>query len=103
MTSKVLIGSHHIHWNTQIVCELSPEPGDIVVPKHRFSGFYGTDLVMILRGLVIEYLVFDFLHHECLRRIDAAGCEVSGAYSWPRGSEKPCRAMPGSWEAACTH
>ena len=45
-------------WNTQIVCELVPEPGDIVVSKHRFSGFYGTDLELILRGLGIEYLVF---------------------------------------------
>ena len=40
------------------MCELAPEPGDIVVSKHRFSGFYGTDLEMILRGLGIEYLVF---------------------------------------------
>lgn len=40
------------------MCELAPEPGDIVVSKHRFSGFYGTDLEMILRGLFIEYLVF---------------------------------------------
>src|SRR5256885_9534621 len=38
--------------------ELVPEPGDIVVSKHRFSGFYGTDLELILRGLFIEYLVF---------------------------------------------
>ncbi len=45
-------------WNTQIVCELEPEPGDIVVSKHRYSGFYGTDLELILRGLGIEYLVF---------------------------------------------
>ena len=45
-------------WNTQIVCELVPEPGDIVVSKRRFSGFYGTDLEMILRGLGIEFLVF---------------------------------------------
>ncbi len=45
-------------WNTQIVCELVPEPGDIVVSKHRFSGFYGTDLEMILRGLGVQYLVF---------------------------------------------
>jgi ureidoacrylate peracid hydrolase len=45
-------------WNTQIVRELKPEPGDIVVSKHRYSGFYGTDLEMILRGLGIQYLVF---------------------------------------------
>lgn len=40
------------------MCELAPEPAEIVVSKHRFSGFYGTDLEMILRGLGIEYLVF---------------------------------------------
>ncbi|HVC34005.1 MAG TPA: cysteine hydrolase [Chloroflexota bacterium] len=45
-------------WNTRIVPELTPEPGDIVVSKHRFSGFYGTDLDVILRGLGIQYLLF---------------------------------------------
>jgi ureidoacrylate peracid hydrolase len=45
-------------WNTEIVGELTPQPSDIVVTKHRFSGFYGTDLDVILRGPGIEYLVF---------------------------------------------
>jgi ureidoacrylate peracid hydrolase len=45
-------------WNTEIVSELAPRPSDIVVTKHRFSGFYGTDLDVILRGLGIKYLVF---------------------------------------------
>ena len=45
-------------WNTQIVSELTPQSSDIVVTKHRFSGFYGTDLDVILRGLGIKYLVF---------------------------------------------
>jgi ureidoacrylate peracid hydrolase len=27
-------------WNTAILDELSPQAGDIVVSKHRFSGFY---------------------------------------------------------------
>jgi ureidoacrylate peracid hydrolase len=45
-------------WNTQIVSELAPQPLDIVVTKHRYSGFYGTDLDVILRGLGIEHLVF---------------------------------------------
>jgi ureidoacrylate peracid hydrolase len=45
-------------WNTEIVSELTPQPSDTVVAKHRFSGFYGTDLDVILRGLGIEYLVF---------------------------------------------
>jgi ureidoacrylate peracid hydrolase len=45
-------------WNTAILPELSPEPGDIVVSKHRFSGFYGTDLDVILKGLGTETLIF---------------------------------------------
>jgi ureidoacrylate peracid hydrolase len=45
-------------WNTEIVSELTPQPSDIVVTKHRFSGFYGTDLDVILRGLGIKHLVF---------------------------------------------
>jgi ureidoacrylate peracid hydrolase len=45
-------------WNTQIVPELTPEPGDIVVSKHRYSGFYGTALDVILRGLEFQYLIF---------------------------------------------
>ena len=44
--------------NTQIVSELTPQSSDIVVTKHRFSGFSGTDLDVILRGLGIKYLVF---------------------------------------------
>ena len=45
-------------WNTEIISELTPQPSDIVVTKHRVSGFYGTDLDVILRGLDIKYLVF---------------------------------------------
>jgi nicotinamidase-related amidase len=36
---------------------LGPEPTDIVVTKHRVSGFKGTDLEMILRAKEIETLV----------------------------------------------
>jgi ureidoacrylate peracid hydrolase len=45
-------------WNTEIVRELTPQPSDIIVSKHRFSGFYGTDLDVILRGIGVKYLVF---------------------------------------------
>jgi ureidoacrylate peracid hydrolase len=45
-------------WNTEIVNELTPQPSDIIIIKHRFSRFYGTDLDVILRGLEIKYLVF---------------------------------------------
>ncbi|MCA1738297.1 MAG: cysteine hydrolase [Actinobacteria bacterium] len=45
-------------WNTEIVSELTPEPNDIVVAKQRFSGFSGTNLDAILRGLGVRDLVF---------------------------------------------
>jgi len=36
---------------------LGPEPGDIVIGKHRVSAFHGTDLDMILRAQEIDTLV----------------------------------------------
>lgn len=36
---------------------LGPEPGDVVVTKHRVSAFIGTDLEMILRAKGIETIV----------------------------------------------
>lgn len=44
-------------WGIAIVPELAPVPGDIVVPKHRYSGFFETPLDGILRGLGIRVLV----------------------------------------------
>jgi ureidoacrylate peracid hydrolase len=45
-------------WNTEIVEELVPQDGDIVVSKQRFSGFYGTELDTILKTLGVKNLVF---------------------------------------------
>lgn len=45
-------------WNTEILSELAPEDGDIVVPKHRFSGFFETDLDAILKERGITTLIF---------------------------------------------
>jgi ureidoacrylate peracid hydrolase len=44
-------------WNTDIVPELAPQTGDGVVYKHRFSGFYETDLDEILKKAGIDQLV----------------------------------------------
>lgn len=45
-------------WNTNIVDELAPEPGDIVMYKHRFSAFFETELDAILKRLNAHYLIF---------------------------------------------
>jgi ureidoacrylate peracid hydrolase len=44
-------------WNTDIVAELSPVDGDIVLYKTRYSGFYATELDSVLRCRGIERLV----------------------------------------------
>jgi ureidoacrylate peracid hydrolase len=45
-------------WNTEIVTGLAPEPGDIVLYKHRYSGFYKTDLDNVLESRSIKNLIF---------------------------------------------
>jgi biuret amidohydrolase len=41
----------------EIYPEIAPHPGEIVIKKHRYSAFYGTDLEIILRGLGIDTVV----------------------------------------------
>ena len=45
-------------WDWQIVDELSPQPGDHVVTKSRYSGFWGTNLDSYLRSENMRYLLF---------------------------------------------
>ena len=45
-------------WGAAIVDELKPQPGDIVIPKSRYSGFRGTNLDVVLKTFNIKYLVF---------------------------------------------
>lgn len=44
-------------WNTQILDELEPQPGDPIVSKHRYSGFFETELDDVLRGLGATFLL----------------------------------------------
>ena len=55
-------------WNTDILPELAPKTGDIVLYKHRFSGFYETELDTILKRLGVlvcpERSISDTLYPE---------------------------------------
>ena len=44
-------------WNTEIVPELAPQPGDVVISKNRYSGFYETSLDAYLREWGVKDLV----------------------------------------------
>jgi ureidoacrylate peracid hydrolase len=45
-------------WDYAIVESLAPQPGDIVVPKPRYSGFFNTNLDSTLRARRIRNLAF---------------------------------------------
>lgn len=84
-------------WNTDVIEELRPQPEDSVLYKHRFSGFYQTELDDILRRLGIRNLIFTgcttsvcvdstirdamFRDYRCVLLADCAG--------EPIGSELP--------------
>lgn len=44
-------------WNTDILPELTPKTGDIVLYKHRFSGFYETELDAVLKRMGTKYII----------------------------------------------
>jgi ureidoacrylate peracid hydrolase len=54
-SSRVLVRDT---WNTRIIEELAPQAGDVVIAKHRYSGFFETDLDEVLRSRGITSLIF---------------------------------------------
>jgi ureidoacrylate peracid hydrolase len=44
-------------WNTSIIDELAPHDADLVIDKHRYSGFHGTQLDQTLRTRGIDTLI----------------------------------------------
>lgn len=56
----------------EVIEELTPQPEDYVVPKRRYSSFFGTDLDMLLRELGVDEVVLTGLHANlCLRHTAA--------------------------------
>ena len=45
-------------WDEEVVEQIAPQPGDIVVRKQRYSGFKGTNLDMILKTLGVRYCLY---------------------------------------------
>jgi ureidoacrylate peracid hydrolase len=45
-------------WGGDIIKELEPQQGDILVKKQKYDGFIGTNLDIILRTYDIHYLLF---------------------------------------------
>ena len=45
-------------WGAEIIDELKPDKGDLVIEKLRYSAFSGTNLDMLLKNYDIKYLIF---------------------------------------------
>jgi ureidoacrylate peracid hydrolase len=45
--------------------ELAPQPGELVIKKHRYSAFYGTELDVVLRGMEVDTLLLMGMTTEC--------------------------------------
>ena len=54
-----LWGQHAIEgsWGSQVIDELKPMEGDFIVKKRRYSGFFSTDLDLLLNELNVKSLV----------------------------------------------
>lgn len=56
----------------EVIPELKLSEGDYVVPKRRYSGFFQTDLDILLRELGVRTVVMTGLHaHMCVRHTSA--------------------------------
>jgi nicotinamidase-related amidase len=56
----------------QVIPELAPQEGDYIIPKRRYSGFFQTDLHILLSELGVCELILTGLHaHMCVRHTAA--------------------------------
>ena len=52
-------------WEAEIINKLTPEPGDVVVHKRFYSGFYETRLDEVLRQLLVDSLYIAGIQTDC--------------------------------------
>ncbi|MDR0500184.1 MAG: cysteine hydrolase [Coriobacteriales bacterium] len=59
-------------YGAEVVLELAPKATDYIVPKRRYSGFFMTDMNILLRELGVNTVVMTGLHtHMCVRHTTA--------------------------------
>jgi len=55
-------------WGAQVVDELKPQNGDVIITKRRFSGFFETDLDLTLKDLQVDtVIVMGVVTNICVR------------------------------------
>jgi nicotinamidase-related amidase len=72
---EISLWGEHAMANTtgaKVIEELKPSSNDYVIPKRRYSGFFQTDLHLLLNELGVETLVMTGLHaNMCVRHTSA--------------------------------
>jgi ureidoacrylate peracid hydrolase len=68
-------------WDWRIVDALTPEPGDLVIRKSRYSGFCNTDLEAALRARDISHLLFTGVATNIC--VDATARDAYSREFWP--------------------
>ena len=69
-----LWGDHAIKgtWGAEIIPELPVSEKDYIIPKRRYSGFFQTDLNLLLKELGVTTVIISGLHtHMCCRHTAA--------------------------------
>ena len=69
-----LWGEHAVagSYGAQVIPELEQCDSDFVVPKRRYSGFFHTDLELLLKELSVDTVIMTGLHtHMCVRHTSA--------------------------------
>jgi len=70
----IIWGDHAIAGTpgADVIPELAPQEKDFVVPKRRYSGFFQTDLDILLKELGVKTVIMTGLHaHMCVRHTSA--------------------------------
>ena len=52
----------------EVIDELKPQPGDYIIPKKTYSGFFQTTLELVLRELDVDTVIITGWQADCLRR-----------------------------------
>lgn len=56
-SKPIKVPFHKDTWESEIAAELKPARGDVIVPKHRWNSFFGTDLELHLKVRGLDTIV----------------------------------------------
>ncbi len=76
----VVWGPHAVEGTkgAEVIPELTPVAGDFIVPKKRYSAFYGTELEMLLQELGVDTVIITGWQADCCCRHTAADAFFRG-------------------------